>query len=157
MQQNQFVWRRGFFLVICLSVYVAGFAVTFSHWKAYLKYTKWVAYIFSCLWSLFSSSDDNLCKQFGPRSGPTFCRSWSGSKPSDTLIEFLKYFFLNWKKWADENISMKNYPACTVMRALGSLPSAAIFDLFPVAISLYTYVNDVRDNEMGEAVPRLNA
>ena len=35
--------------------------------------------------SFFSSSQfllsaDNLCKQLGPRSGPTKCRSWSGSK-----------------------------------------------------------------------------
>ena len=34
----------------------------------------------------FCSSADNLCKQFGPRSGPTTCQSWSGSKPLDTLI-----------------------------------------------------------------------
>ena len=35
----------------------------------------------------------NLCKQFGPRSRPTECRSWSGSKAFDTLIVFL-FFFL---------------------------------------------------------------
>ena len=39
------------------------------------------------------SSSDNLCKQFGPRSGPTECRSLSGSKLFDTLIVFLKDFF----------------------------------------------------------------
>ena len=47
-----------------------------------------------------------LCKQFGPRSGPTELRSWSGSKPFDTLIEFLKEFFekVNFeKKVADDN------------------------------------------------------
>ena len=38
---------------------------------------------------------DNLCKQFGPRSGPTTCRSWSGSKPFDILIELLKEFCWN--------------------------------------------------------------
>ena len=38
-----------------------------------------------CWWS--------LCKQFEPRSGQTECRSWSGSKPFDTLMVFLKEFF----------------------------------------------------------------
>ena len=36
---------------------------------------------------------DNLCKQFGPRSGPTFCRALSGSKLFDNLKVFLKEFF----------------------------------------------------------------
>ena len=31
-------------------------------------------------------SADNLCKQFGSRLGPTFCRAWSGSKLFDTLM-----------------------------------------------------------------------
>ena len=38
--------------------------------------------------------DDFNSLRFGPRSGPTQCRSWSGSKPFDTLIVFLKEFFL---------------------------------------------------------------
>ena len=38
--------------------------------------------------NLLVSSVDNLCKQFGPRSGP-----WSGSKMFDTHIVFLKEFF----------------------------------------------------------------
>ena len=38
-------------------------------------------------------SADKLCKQFGPRPGPTECRSCSGSKLFDTLIVFLKEFF----------------------------------------------------------------
>ena len=38
-------------------------------------------------------SAGNLCIQFGPRSGPTFCRSWFGYKMFDTLIVFLKEFF----------------------------------------------------------------
>ena len=46
---------------------------------------------FNC-WILLSA--DNLCEQFWPRSGLTQCRSWSGSKLSDTLIVFLKDFFL---------------------------------------------------------------
>ena len=52
-------------------------------------------------------SADNLCKQFGPRSGPTQCQSWSGSKPFDTLIVFLKELFENLyfeKKSAVNNI-----------------------------------------------------
>ena len=36
---------------------------------------------------------DNLCKQFGFRSGPTKCRAWSGSKLFDTLMVLLKEFF----------------------------------------------------------------
>ena len=38
-------------------------------------------------------SADNLGKQFGPRSGPTKRRSWSGSNLFDTLTVFLKEFF----------------------------------------------------------------
>ena len=38
------------------------------------------------------SSDDNFCKQFGSRSGPTECRARSGSKLFDTLMVFLKEF-----------------------------------------------------------------
>ena len=42
----------------------------------------------------------NLVKQFGPRSGPTECLAWSGSKLFDTLMVFLKEFFenINFKK-----------------------------------------------------------
>ena len=36
---------------------------------------------------------DNLCKQFRPRSGPTFCWSWSWSKLFSTLIVILKKSF----------------------------------------------------------------
>ena len=39
------------------------------------------------------SSADNLCKQFGPRSGPTEHWARSGSKLFDTLMVFLKEFF----------------------------------------------------------------
>ena len=45
---------------------------------------------------LILSSTDNFCNQFGPRSGQTQCLAWSGFKPFDTLIVFLKEFF--WKK-----------------------------------------------------------
>ena len=36
------------------------------------------------------SSADNVCKQFGPRSGPTKCRAWSGSRLFETLMVFQK-------------------------------------------------------------------
>ena len=39
------------------------------------------------------SSADNFGKQFGPRSGPTNRRAWSGSKLFDILMVFLKEFF----------------------------------------------------------------
>ena len=61
--------------------------------------------------SFFASSNlsaDYLYKQFGPRSGPTECQSWSGSKRFDTLIVFLKQFFekVNFeKKSADDKNS----------------------------------------------------
>ena len=42
---------------------------------------------------LLLSSADNLCKQFGPRSGPTKHGAWSRSKLLDTLIVFLKEYF----------------------------------------------------------------
>ena len=61
------------------------------------------------------SSADNLCKQFGPRSGPTECRSWSGSKLFDTLIVFLKEFFEKVDFEKNQQTTTKNhenYPAC---------------------------------------------
>ena len=39
-----------------------------------------------------NSSTDNLCKQFGPRSGPTKCCVWSGSKLFDAVKVFLNLF-----------------------------------------------------------------
>ena len=43
--------------------------------------------------SFHLSSAENLCKQFGPRSGPTFCWSLSRSKLLDSLIVLLKDYF----------------------------------------------------------------
>ena len=40
--------------------------------------------------TLPAMSADNLCKQFGPRSGPTKCRAWSGSKLFDTRMVLKK-------------------------------------------------------------------
>ena len=53
---------------------------------------------------LLMSSADNLCKQFGPRPGPTKCRACSGSKLFDTLMVFLKDFF---KKLILKNVSRR--------------------------------------------------
>ena len=55
------------------------------------------------------SSADNICKQFGSRSGPTDCRSYSGSKLFDTLIVFLSIFWKCWfwKKSVGDNKTLK--------------------------------------------------
>ena len=42
---------------------------------------------------LLVSSAHNLCKQIGPRSGPTKRRAFSGSNLFDTQMVFLKEFF----------------------------------------------------------------
>ena len=57
-------------------------------------------------------SADNLCKQFGPRSGPTKCRACSGLKLFYTRMVFLKEFFekVDFEKISREQINMKNYP-----------------------------------------------
>ena len=47
----------------------------------------------------------NLRKQFGSRSWPTECGSWSVSKSFDATKDSLE------KKSADDNKSMRNYPA----------------------------------------------
>ena len=60
------------------------------------------------------SAADNLCKEFGPRSGPTECQSLPESKHSNTVIVFLKEFFekVNFEKSADDSKRMIIYPAC---------------------------------------------
>ena len=58
-------------------------------WKS--TFTKTMPTLTLCLLGL---SADNLCKQFGLGSGSTKCRAWSGSKLFDTLMVFLKDFFL---------------------------------------------------------------
>ena len=59
------------------------------------------------------SSADYLCKQFGPRSGPTRRRAWSGSKRLGTLLIFPKIILekqtdFEKKTSADDKI-MTNY------------------------------------------------
>ena len=62
-----------------------------------------------CLQVLFA---DNLCKQFGSRSGPTK----SGSKLYDILMVSLNEFFVKdaFEKNQQTIKRMKNYPACRV-------------------------------------------
>ena len=57
-------------------------------------------------------SADNLCRLFGPRSGPTKCRAKSGSKLFDTLSVFLKEFFekVDFEKNWPTTKSMQNSP-----------------------------------------------
>ena len=52
---------------------------------------------------------DNLCKQFGPRSGPTYSRSRSGSKLFDTDSIHERIFWKSWfwKKSADDKKACK--------------------------------------------------
>ena len=54
-------------------------------------------------WLLLSA--DNLCKQYGSRSGPTELRSWSGSKPFDT-DSFLERTF--WKKFNLKKVNRRH-------------------------------------------------
>ena len=56
-----------------------------------------------------------FCKQSGSRAGLTKCWFWSWSKPFDTLDSVPERIFFKkskfWKKSADDNECMKNYPA----------------------------------------------
>ena len=74
------------------------------------------------MWLL--TSNDNLCKQFGSRSGPTKRQAWSGSKLFDTDGNPERFFFLKInlkKKSTEDNKSMQNYPACKEL-IIGKLP-----------------------------------
>ena len=56
------------------------------------------------------SSADNLCKQFGPRSGSTERRSWPGP---ELFVSYTFFEKVNFEKLsADDKENMKNYPAC---------------------------------------------
>ena len=62
---------------------------------------------------------DNLCKQFGPRAGPTKCRAWSGSKLFDTWIVLEKSRIQRVKMahWVWRNIRIcKSWSKCTVLQ-----------------------------------------
>ena len=79
------------------------------------------------------SSADNLCKQFRPRSGPTFCQSWSVVISvhtvwhSDSVHERNSWKSYIWKWLADNNKS-KNYPVYKELEyiVLSWIPCTAI-------------------------------
>ena len=58
-------------------------------------------------WLLVSSAD-NLSKIFGPRPGRTKCQACSGSKLFDTLMVFLKEFFVKDDFEKDQQTTNKN-------------------------------------------------
>ena len=53
-------------------------------------------------------SADNLCKQFGLRSGQTKCRAWSGSKLFDILMVLNKSSTKKNKIWHDNKVWKNN-------------------------------------------------
>ena len=82
------IWR----ILYCFPYFEILYETNSDAWKI-AKIIHKTTIIFECcqqfilffyLHGLFSSVADNLCKQYR--------MSWSGSKPSDTLIVFLKYF-----------------------------------------------------------------
>ena len=74
-------------------------------------------------------SVDNLSKQFGPRSGPTFCRAWSGSKLFDTLM-LLK------KKSSIQRVKYGTIIKCEgIIKAMFENPKASTVILLPSADS----------------------
>ena len=68
--------------------------------------------------SLLEATADNLCKQFGIRSGRTECLFLSGSKHLDTLIVLLKEFFeFLFLKYVSRRLQKhENYPACNELQ-----------------------------------------
>ena len=80
------------------------------------------------------SSADNLCRQFGLKTGPIEGQSWSGSKPSVP-----ERFFENdnFEKKSADDLSMKIYPACKEIKSKQSISTGSylqfdciIFDTF---------------------------
>ena len=60
---------------------------------------------------LLVSSADNVCTQFGLRSGLTKRRAWSGSNLFDTKMVFLEEYLKNGRFWKNQQTtkSMQNY------------------------------------------------
>ena len=81
-----------------------------NNFTSFHLYLASYVFIIPCQLRLLSSNE-NLCKQFRPRSALTERRPWSGYKPFDTLIvclkEHLKKLILN-KKSANHNEIIKN-------------------------------------------------
>ena len=79
----------------------------FKHYSLW-KINNW----FSTSGDIWSSAD-NLCKQFGPRSGWTKRQAWSGSKLFDILMVLVKDFL--------KKINLKNNPR--MMKKHAKLPN----------------------------------
>ena len=81
-----------------------------------------ITYLNSFLDSDDLSSADNLCKQFGSRSEPTECQSWSASKPLDTpkvfMKEFLKEMFLKKSQQTTTKAVCKVYQETSKVKVL---------------------------------------
>ena len=89
---TDYIWRAG--LSVRLSSHIS------YSWSRDSK-GKWNTNFIYLTLCLLVSSADNLCKQFGPRSGPTKCRAWSGSKLFDILKCIPERFFP--KSWFEKN------------------------------------------------------
>ena len=61
------------------------------------KIWKLSTHLFTLTLCLLVLSADNLFKRIGPRSGPTKCPAWSGSKLFDIMIVFLKFSRRQWE------------------------------------------------------------
>ena len=74
-------------------------------------------YLLHCL---LVPSAHNLCKQVGPRSGPTKCRARSGSNLFDTQMVFLNEFFEknDFEKFSRRRKSMKNFPGSKELKLI---------------------------------------
>ena len=85
------------------------------------------------------SSADNLCKQFGPRSGWTKHWAWSGFKLFDTLIVFLTDFLDNVNFEKKQQIAKKPAKLPSIQRvelfALLINPKSATYNLQQMTIS----------------------
>ena len=84
MDEKIFIILRSICLFISTYIYGLSTQNFSSIWQVILEMK--LAYF--C-----QSYADNLCKQFGPRSGQTKCLAWSESKLFDTLMVFLKELF----------------------------------------------------------------
>ena len=76
----------------------------------------WLNQMTTLILCLLVSSADNLCKQFGSRSGPTKRRSWSGSKQFDTVGNFEKSLIIGKNTTTKISIRQK---ACNRQRVNG--------------------------------------
>ena len=72
------------------------------------------------------SSADDLCNQFGPRSGLTACQARSGSKLIHSLTILLKEFFVkvNFLKNQQTTKNQSKYPSMQRVKHLRHLPNA---------------------------------